>query len=349
MKTIITNEIARDIIAGASIFSTSGGFEYQAQLNKLPSILKEGVKLEILSLDELSDEQYVCTAYGVGSASNTEVDLSMALAKGFERMKRITGREFAGIFAGETNIEALVFQTALAADLPIIDADCTGGRAVPEIQFDNLFVAGKSILPLITVTLAGEVSVLSEAESPEAIEKFVRNIAVTTGNSVAVIDHPMSVRDAKQYLTLGIFERSRKVGALINSESFSTEERVRRVISESNGVPFVRGTVTQMSLNDEKGFLEGTVTLEGEGGKGVIHVKNETLVAEVDGCTVITAPDFITLIDVGTGLGIHNSKIKVGQEAVLIGIRASELWRSDAGIKRFNPSVMQLPFQTTLL
>src|SRR3989344_18018 len=151
MKLSIAENVAKDIIAGASIFSTGGGFEYHAQLKKLPEIFAKNHGIELLSVDELSDTDYICTAYGVGSASNTDVDLSRALAKGFEVMKSITKKNFKGIFAGETNIEALVFQTSRSVGLPVIDADCTGGRAVPEIRFDNLFVAGKNIVPLVAV------------------------------------------------------------------------------------------------------------------------------------------------------------------------------------------------------
>jgi DUF917 family protein len=349
MRTIITEQIARDIIAGASIFATGGGFEYQAQLNKLPSILNKDQELEILSVEELSDEQFICTAYGVGSAANTEVDLSGALAKGFEVMEEITGRKFAGIFAGETNIEALVFQTALAAGLPIVDADCTGGRAVPEIQFDNLFVAGKSILPLVAVSLNGDVAILRETKDPIFIEKFVRSIAVTTGNSVAVIDHPMSMRDAKRYLTLGIFERSRKVGKIINNTKINQNEKLALIIKESRGVPLLTGAVTEVNVTSDKGFLEGSVIIEGEGRRAEVVIKNESLVLVIDEKTILTMPDFITLIDMQTGLGLHNSKITVGQSVIIMGIKASALWRKKAGIKRFSPQAMGLSFQTTLL
>ncbi|MFA9289312.1 MAG: DUF917 domain-containing protein [Weeksellaceae bacterium] len=349
MNTTITQDIATDIIAGASIFSTGGGFEYTAQLKKLPEIFAADSTLRLISVDELADTDYICTAYGVGSASNTDVDLSAALTKGFAVMQEITGKTFAGIFAGETNIEALVFETAKSANLPIIDADCTGGRAVPEIQFDNLFVAGRNILPLVAVTLKGDVAVLYETDDPVFIERFVRNIAVSTGESVAVIDHPMSVADAKQYLTLGIFERSRQMGAIINNAAITVDAKIAKIIKQTQASVLLQGLVSEIDLSSEKGFLEGTITVADGDQNAVLHVKNETLVCTIDSTVRLTAPDLITVLDLETGFGVHNSKIAVGQQVCIIGISASKLWRTDAGVKRFNPQAVGLAFETVLL
>jgi len=347
MSIIIDKNTAKKMVAGASVFSTGGGFEYSAQMKKITKLFKNDNTLSLLSLDELKDDDYICTAYGVGSASNTNVDLSTALKKGLETMKQITNKEFVGIFAGETNIEALVFETAITSGLPVIDADCTGGRAVPEIQFDNLFVVNKSILPLVAVTQKGDTAILRDSGDPEFIEKFVRTIATISKDSVAVIDHPMSVRDAKKYLTQDIFKRSLEVGEIIMSRQ---KDKFDSIIKATNAIKLGEGIISKVALTDLDGFLEGTIQVkESSGNIYKFYVKNEILVCLKNGEVVATAPDIIALLDSRTGLGIHNSKIDTGTQVAILGVPASPLWRTKGGVDRFNPKSCGYDFPTVLL
>lgn len=343
----INYKTAKNIIAGSSIFSTGGGFEYSAQLKKIKSIFQKKT-LEIISIDELNDEDYICTAYGVGSSSNNEVDLSEPLMKGFSVLEELTGKKYKGIFAGETNIECLVFQTASFTNLPIIDADCTGGRAVPQIQFDNLFVANKTIVPVIVVTMKGDVIILKESNNPAFIENFVRDIAVSTKDSVAVIDHSMSVKEAKKILTFGIFERSKKIGDIINSE-ININSKINKVIQTSQSTTLFEGFVNSINLKDIDGFLFGDVTINNKNQTARLYIKNETIACKVNNEIVVTAPDLITLIDKKTAFGIHNSQLSKGQEVLVTGIKGTELWRDQHGKSIFNPQACGFKLEVKLL
>ncbi|MDD4990045.1 MAG: DUF917 domain-containing protein [Candidatus Pacebacteria bacterium] len=348
MIKVISKQIAQDIILGSSVYSTGGGLEYNGQIEKINKLFKGEAEIKIAKAEDFNDNDYVCTAYGVGSSANTDFDFSSALQNGFSVMQEITKRKFVGIFAGETNIEALMFETAKVANLPLFDADCTGGRAVPEINFDNLFMAQKSILPLVAITANGEVIILKEAKNAGFIEELVRSLCSLSKSPVAVLDHPISVKEAKKHLTLGVFERSQKLGELIK-KSETADEGLKKIIFFTNAKNIFEGEINKIELKDKDGFLSGFYEVKNSSNICKIYVKNESLVCLVNNKVVLTCPDLIAVIDKKTARGVHNSKIKKGQEVVVLGVKATKLWRTKKALETFNPKVLGLNFPTKLL
>ncbi len=77
------------MIRGSSIYSTGGGIEYGVQRRLFRNLFRSAIQLSLVSLDELSDYNYVCTAYAVGSAKNTNFDLSKQLRLGINALENI--------------------------------------------------------------------------------------------------------------------------------------------------------------------------------------------------------------------------------------------------------------------
>jgi DUF917 family protein len=346
MKKINQTDI-NTMLLGAGIYGTGGGFPLEVQRQIFQKLNLAGKEFRLVEMEELTNNDFVCTAYGVGSAANTEVDLSESLTKGLVAMQQLTGKKFKAIFAGEINIEALVFQAASSLNLPVLDADCTGGRAVPEIQFDNLFVKGKSILPLVAVSQKGEVFILEKAKTAEEIEKFVRQIAQKTNNSVAVIDHPMSIKEALKNLETGTITRSIKIGRLLAQKNKTLTE----LLELTQGTALFEGTIISNKLKDQKtGFLEGYYEIEDHQQDLLkILVKNENLIALKNQEVLLTIPDLISVLDQKTLLALHNSQITPGQKVVVLGIRASSTWRSRKGKELFSPKNLGLDYPVKLI
>ncbi len=321
------------VLKGASIYSTGGGLEMGMQAKMLGSIKRMP---EIVSIDELDGGDYACAAYGVGSTSVTNLDPGEPLKKGISILEGILGRRPAALFAGETNIEALVARAASSLGIPILDADSTGGRAVPEIQIDNFFVANKAILPLVAVNMDGEaVSVTNRKELPR-IDSIIRKLATRSkSGSAAVLDHTIRISDAKRILTKGIFLRS-----------YDTGKMASRLVGRSNSAELLRrylkarlvinGTITRVSLRDSGGFLKGFYYVSDDNGNEArIFVKNENIACWLNGRLMVEPPDSIMTIDARRLIGVHNSKIKNGMHVSVMRKRATALWRTQKGRRIF--------------
>lgn len=340
MKIILDKEIIGQMILGSSIYSTGGGFEYSVQKKLFEKLIRGKKKLVLIDINELSNDDWICTAYGVGSAGNTDYDLSNAFNQGIKTLEKYINKNIKAVFAGETNIDVLAFQTASGINLPVLDADSNGGRAVPEIQFDNFTIFNKPIVPVVTITLEGEISLLLKTKNSAEIEKYVRSIASNSKSGVvAVIDHSIQVKEAKNILTTNIFKRSIKMGKLIH-ENKNNLNLEAKIIKETNGEKIINGTVTKIEIKDSKknGFLEGFYYIKDTQNRiARVYIKNENILCWLDGKVVVSPPNPILAVNLKTFIGVHNSKIKIGDNILLIATKATKLWSSEKGKKLFNP------------
>lgn len=347
MKTNITLSIAQKMILGSSIYSTGGGYAKSVQEKQFKKLFKTYTSLPLLSIDELDDTDYICTAYAVGSAADTNYDLSYAFQIGLQELEKQIGKPIKGIFAGETNIDILAFQTAAKMRLPVIDADCTGGRAVPEIQFDNFALFDKTILPLVAVTPAGDVTILTYSKSFQTIETFVRNLAIVSQKGlVAVLDHPIQVKNAKKMLTLGIFKRAIQLGNYIKQNT-KTKNLFKNMIEILDGKILIRGYIDSINLSDNGGFITGFYTVKDTSNTiAKVFVKNENIICWIHDKEVVNPPDSILSFDPQKKEGIHNSSLRKGQEIILISKKATLQWRGEKGKQIFHPKKFDILVKT---
>lgn len=350
MRIYINNQIAKHMLLGSSIYSTGGGIEYGTQEKHITSLLKKyrSRSLELISIEELKDEDYICTVYQVGSSANTNFDASSFLRLGINTLEDYTGKKFKAIFAGETNIDSVVFQAAGSLGLPVVDADSNGGRAVPQIQFDNFVLKKKSITPLVAVTPTKEIRI-SRTKNVLSIENTIRSIASKLDDGlITVCDHPINVKEAKEILTLGIFSRSIELGKLI-FDNKDPSYLLNQVIKKIDGKLFIRGKIVKIELKDKQGFLEGYYWVRDNKNELRVYVKNENIICWLNDKVILTVPDCILAVDIGNLRGLHNSKLREGQGVVVIGKRATDLWRTKEAIELFNPKHFGFDIKSKLL
>ncbi len=335
---IITREVFDSIILGSSIYSTGGGLELTSQARMFSRKSRSMESVRVVSAEELDPKTYVCAAYGVGSAGNSDINLGRQLKSNRELLEEYSGKRLGAVFAGETNIDVLVFDAARELGLPVLDADCTGGRAVPEIQFDNFLAKKKSILPL--AASAGDTSMLiTRVGRIEDIDALVRSMATKSGEgSAAVIDHMIGLDDAKNILTMGIFSRSMEMGEFIRQNR--DRDGIKQMLAKkANGRIIIDGTVESVSIKDHKdeGFLRGYYSVkDSKGNEAKIYVKNENIMCWINGNAVVLPPDSILTVDSSKLIGVHNSRIKNGQEVFIIAKKAEGVWATKAGRQLFS-------------
>jgi DUF917 family protein len=326
----LNGRMLSDLCVKSSWFGTGGGFPLPLQLRRMAE-LRDAVPL--VSIEKISPESAVVSAYGVGSAAATDVDLIPAFKKALTLLSRECDVSVAGIFPAEIAIESSVCALALALELPLIDGDVVGGRAVPELRQDNCTLAGRSVAPVVACNANGEVLLLRTIESPEDAERRLRAFAERSpGGSVAAIDHCMTAREAKTILSTGTLSRSVEVGAMLN-EGVALETILARLPCLARASLEVR----RVELRSERGFFRGTVRcVDNAGGTCQIDVKNEYLRIQNSGGMNFSAPDLICLLDLERGYGIHSTELREHMHVQALVLRASERWRSADAIALFN-------------
>lgn len=331
IKKLNTPDI-KNLILGSSIYSTGGGLDVSNQEKYFNQI--KGSLPNLISVDELDDSDYICTAYGVGPAVADNSENVIDYKKVLTEFGKITGKTIKGIFAGEINIEGLVFDTAAKLNLPVVDGDCCGGRAVPEIQMDTFFAQNISITPALMVNTKGEQLLYSNTEDNFKLEKIARHFAIISKTSVFIIDHLVDVKTAKKALTTGSLSRSLETGAFI-TESKNQIKLIDLVNQTASKLVF-EGTVSNVNLKIVEGFLSGSYSITNLHNSILeIQVKNENMVAIIDNQVVFKSPDSIIVVNSDTFYGLHNSQIKMGDKVAVMIKDCVEGFKSENGKKLF--------------
>lgn len=324
------------MLLGASFYSTGGGMSYDDQLSQFSNFFEKRDNFNVVSSTDLNPNDLICTIYALGSAGDTSCDLRSQMTKGLDILEKITNNRISAIFPGETNIEALVFGASDLTDLDIFDADATGGRAVPEIKFDNFVVLGRKITPQVVVDRFNDIYINYDVSSPEKLEALVRNIAILSKGPVVVLDHIISVTEANSFLTCGILERNIQTGESLISRTFDYSRFLEKY--ECEHIDSIEVEEADLSNNEKTGFLEGFIYMRNQVGDIYkLYIRNENLILWKNDKVILTPPDFIILFDLSLRRSIHNSKIRKFMKFHILGKKSSDLWRTHQAIKQFSP------------
>lgn len=343
-----------DALVGSSYLGTGGGGSLEEARALIAKDLAEGLKFSSLSVDALSDDDRVACPYGLASLAETSAEMQARLdaiedkvevpvQAAFETLEEHIGQKFAGVILGEIGPLSLAEGLSISARLgmPALDAD-TVGRAVPEINQHSVKVAGIPLTPIGAATPFGDKMIVGTLGDPTRAEDILRSISVVS-RECGVCDSPITGAQAKQEGTLvtGSLTLARSIGAAVREAKAEGGDAIEAARAAGDGYLLFTGTVAATEWRDEDGFLQGKVTLSGNGefaGETFeTDVKNEHLVARRNGEIVATCPDLISIIDLETSDGIVNPGYTDGQAVAVLGFKCDPLWRSDAGLAVFNP------------
>jgi len=173
MKRLLTDLEIERILLGSSWFGTGGGLtlaEQRAQAARLTG------PVHLVTPADLDPAALVCCAYGVGPAGSGTAGIIEAFQRAMEILPGVTGgAPIAAIFPAEANIAGAVFELAGELNLPVLDGDTTGGRAVPEIRIDNFVLHGRTVTPLVAVSSRGEEIIIVEPRTSRVVEIIERD------------------------------------------------------------------------------------------------------------------------------------------------------------------------------
>jgi len=336
----ITREECNEIIVGGTLLGTGGG----ADPVRGKQLIEKVQNLNLCSLDELNDDDYVFCIFMIGSSGMEEQSSSgVLLAK--QNFFKLCNRSFKGIIPVELGGGALGETLFIANELklPIIDADVVGGRAAPEVFLETITLRGIARTPLVVANNNGDVASLTNSNDYLFVEKFLRSFATQSGGIAYVCGYPLRVGDIKGVVAEESVTRCMELGKKMTSGKY--EE-----IASENIFSFIaEGIVTSVTTENLDGFLQGEYTIQSGKDTFEITIKNENIICKKNEKTIVTVPDLICLYNLETNEGVYNRDIVLGLKVAILSAPAIPIWRTPEGIKLFSPKNLGFNEETVLL
>lgn len=345
-----------DYIRGATLYGTGGGGSEVMGKNLLLGSFKEGSTIEWSSLEDLSDDDYVCTAFYMGSiAPLSDAEKAQMLALGLTEKKvervliaavRELEKELQIKISGIIPVElgglnsAAPVDAAMQMGIAVIDADLAG-RAVPEVAQTLPRINAVPICPIACCDAWGNICIIKQTHSYDVAEMLGKMLSIPAFEPIGLACFAMTVAEAKNNVHLGSLSRSQDIGKAVREAREVGADPGLAFAKASGGKLVFRGKVTGHEWSSEGGYMIGTNTIEGGdefSGKTLrIWFKNENHMSWLDGETYIMSPDLLQVVDAASGDPITNADISEGMLVSVVGI-ANELYQNEAGIHLLGPA-----------
>lgn len=338
----ITVKDLKDIVMGATFLGSGGGGSPENGLKLVDEISKITKELTIVSPGEISDNDQVAMIAGMGSpVALKEKGFGPEAIYAFEGLQKLygwLGIDFKYIMPGETGGFNTITPMYVAAvkKLTIVDADGTGGRAVPDLETTLYYIYGIPTSPFVLADRNGN-TVLGWTKDPmdaPTCENVARGVVVAFGMSAGLGTWVVSGHQIKTCLEPNVVARARSVGKVIREAKEQHRDPVRAALEVVRGNELIKGEIEKIETKTVAGFDFGRTTIKGsneyEGKKLLVDFKNENMVAwKADGEPVAMVPDLIALIT-KDGDPLTNADTREGMKISVIAIPASERWRKHA-------------------
>jgi DUF917 family protein len=353
----LSEQEAMDMMVGSSIQSTRAS-DSAGMMQAAKKLLSEGRKFTMVAADDLPDDWTVIQAAGgIGGGGAWEwvtertksQDLPTipdASLRGIEALSKHIGKPIDALIRNESAGATLsVFQNASALNLPVVDACPAGGRAKPEVQQSLTFFAGLSITPAALVSRWGDTVIIDKTADDYRYEDLARALAVASGGGISNARGVISGRDVKRVTLKGALTEAILFGRTVREAREQGRDPIDALVSVcSDCTRLFQGTVVKAETKGDRGhtytdaYLQGTGLWAGHSYR--VWVKNENIIAWLDGKPDAISPDFIYNLDPKTGDAITSRDLggyPLGVEVAFVGRKAPAAWRSPKGIESIGP------------
>lgn len=333
----------KNILYGATFLGSGGGGTLKDGLRLLSNVAsKKKVELELISTDEMGDNEYAVMVAGIGAPKAIEEsNFGPEAGYAFEAMQKIaffSGKDLRYLMAGELGgFNTMVpMYLSILEDIPFIDGD-GNGRAVPELSTGLYPIYD---IPPTPLTLAGGdgdivIAFLKDPKDHRAAENIARHISMAYRMSAAFCTWIVDRNDIVDKLAPKSITRSQRIGEALTS-SKGSENVLQRLNKETECKEMCLGKIREIKIKTEGGFDFGTTVIDGlgkyDGTEFYIDFKNENiLMRDGNGNILVTVPDLICMVDLKTMEPLTNASTEEGMEIGIYGVPAPENWWKDEG------------------
>lgn len=323
MRTIIDNVNYRDLIRGASIFTTGGGIPLEDQLKSLKKL--KYIHTSLLSLDEFPKESIICTVAELGPTDVPPLEKVKVIKRMRDLLSNAISKPIAGLYPPEIGQESVVIESSYYLNLPIADFDPVGFRAVPYIDTNifNLLKLQFSYTPMAVSIDKNELFLVEGAISYERLETILRSMASFSKFGVV-------------FLLGGALNVNKLVENKLERPSFSKAltygkiQDVKQLIRTLHPKIIIEAKVVKKKEFDKKGFLGGIVTVQDKEDKQYrLVVLNEVLFVLDENSSILAAvPERILLVDPNEPRGISGVVLEKNVHLLIVVIPPEEEWNT---------------------
>lgn len=304
--------------------------------------------------DRFGHEAHACTVGLVGSlAALYELpprgDEPIVAVRQLEHLLDVRMEAVAPLNAAGINA-FLAVAAACLLELPLIDADGQG-QVLPLIDQSTFALDGLNPAPLVGVGPWGDVvTVQSPLRRGEPVE---RSALAGAGGWLLTALYPAPAVELAAAGIPGSLSRCIAAGATLRS---GRGQLGPRLAQQLGGRMIGRGQVREIGQHAEPGAptnqpagpVSIRLTKTGSAAAEItLEVRNEAVLALVDGTVAGSAPDVICLLDPLLGRTVDLLDLQEGDTVDVLLLPAHERWHTPAGIERAGPAAfgLQLPYR----
>jgi hypothetical protein len=353
IRTLTEQEMV-DMMQGSSI-QASRSSNTASMVKQVQDAFAQGKKFTMIALDDVPDNWTVVVPTGVGGGGAWQYvqertkqqnlpTVTDGWAKAIQALSTYTGKKVDALIRFEGAAATLsTFNAAAYLGIPVIDA-CPIGRSVPEIEQQLTYISGISMTPATAVSRWGDVIIIDKAADGYRVEDIFRAVAVASGGGVSEAQSIMSGKDAKRSVIKNNVSLAIAEGRALREAREQGKDPIAALLKVSNGYKLFNGVVTKADMKGDRGFTWWDVEIKGTneyaGHTYKLYLKNENIVAWLDGVPDAMMPDLICNLDpktgdtlFGQGLGAYN----MDQEVMMVGIPNSPLLRTPKALEVVGP------------
>jgi DUF917 family protein len=342
-----------DLITGCLFMGTGGGGSVEWGRSVLQAAFAEGLTLAWTDLDDIPDDAWTCTAFGMGSIAPIDESTTRSIralglneqtgedpmAHAVRELSANTGKPISVIVPAELGAGNTPAPLVAAARLGVtcVDGDYAG-RAVPDEMQGTPYLFGKSSHPLASVDDWGDVVILREAVNPFMLERIGKMLSVAAFGSCYQAATLLPAPEMKEIVVPGTLTKCLQLGRAIRGAREAGTDPITAATEQIGGHLMFEGRVTGKDWEDRDGYMFGTTTIDGAGrfaGHTLkVWFKNENHVTWLDGDAWVCSPDLVVIADRRTGEGITNTLIEAGAEVSAARAPATSASTSTTGRSR---------------
>ncbi len=337
-----------DLALGAVFLATGGGGDPHLPRLIAQQALREFGPVDLLAPDDVADDLFVVPVGSVG-APTVSLELLPSIdeaANAVREFEKAVGRKVDAIASFEVGGgNSLVPLTAAAAlGVPVIDGDGMG-RAFPEAQMMSYAIAGVKPTPALAYDYAGNTA-LFHTDTTDVYEHHIRAYAASAGGMVTTVEHAMTGEELKRSVIPNTLSFCIELGRTLRENRGPAQSMLDPLNALFEPSIFGRcvhlfsGKIIDKTTRVVGGYDIGEATVEGFDNpdeKLALSIKNEFLLAQLDGKTLASVPDLIVVVDVESSEPINCERLRFGQRVAVFAVACPAFYRQPAALAVTEP------------
>jgi DUF917 family protein len=340
-----------DFVRGCLFMGTGGGGSVEWGMGMLQAALEDGVALEWVDVDDIPEDVWTVTPYGMGSIAPVSQETldeierlgledrfgDRSMEEAVKELGNYLGKPIGCLVAAELgagNTPAPLV-TGARLGIPVVDGDYAG-RAIPDEMQGTPYLYGKHSWPFASVDKWGNATIVKYTVNPHMLERIGKMLAVAAYGMTTMAATPLPAREMKEILVRGTLTKCLALGRAMRRAREKGRDPIDAALEITGGWRLFEGVVTGKDWEDRGGYMFGTTHVKGtgdyEGQTLDVWFKNENHVSWLNGKPWICSPDLVTLAYRESGEGTSNTLLKAGDEVVAVGMKGLEAFRTEFGL-----------------